>query len=224
MAFTYRKALMPKDYRNRPGYTIREAGKAKSITVHNTGNPNATAANHAAFLSSAPRTASWHITVDDKEAVMHIPLNEQAWHSGTTAGNTSSIGIEVCEFSDPARARAAENNAELLIAEMLTGKAPAGWDLNWRGLANVVTHKYWSGKICPRVILPHWDAFKADIKKQMDAIMAPPPVVTPPAEVAYYEVRIHTSGPELPVYKSVAAAQQDFYKIIPSVKDAWKNW
>jgi N-acetylmuramoyl-L-alanine amidase len=193
----------------------------KSVTVHNTANPNATAMNHEAYLNSAPRSASWHITVDDKHAIMHIPLTEQAWHAGTTAGNTTSVGIEVCEFSDAARQKAAEANAAQLIAEMLTGKAPKGWNLNGAGvkLANVVTHKYWSGKLCPRVILPHWTSFKADIQKRMTALTA-----SPTSAVTYYEIRIHTSGPEVASYKALAQKNDDFIKVTPTPKDSWKTW
>ena len=31
----------------------------------------------------------------------------------------------------------------------------------------VVSHKNWSGKNCPRLILPHWDSFIEDIKKEI---------------------------------------------------------
>lgn len=153
----YRVALMPK-YRNRPGYPL----KPTSITVHNTANPNATAADHVTFLNAQPRSASWHICVDDTEAVLQIPLNEQAWHTGTNAGNTSSVGIEVCEFTDPVRQAAAEANAQALIGAMLDGSAPAGFVCGV-GIENVRTHQSWSGKVCPRVILPHWAAFIAGI-------------------------------------------------------------
>jgi N-acetylmuramoyl-L-alanine amidase len=219
MAFTYRTSLIPKGNRNRPGYKMDTTnGRARGITVHNTANPNATAANHVSYINSTDRSVSWHITVDDKEAVMHIPLNEQAWHTGTTAGNTTSVGIEVCEFTDPARARAAEANAVRLIAEMLTGKAPAGWNMTWRGLPNVATHKYWSGKICPRVILPHWSAFKADIQKQMDAINTPPPARE------FVEVRIHADKYEMAYWRSAAAVQNDTVRFYPTTAESWKTW
>ena len=167
----YRVDLMPK-YRNRPGYPLRPS----SITVHNTGNPNATAANHARYLKAEPRSASWHITVDDIEAVLHIPLSEQAWHSGTGAGNTSSIGIEVCEFSDRSRQEATDRNAQVLIADMLTGNAPVGFRTSGLTIANVRTHRSWSGKACPRLLISWWDRFLAGV---------PLSPVTPAKEAAY---------------------------------------
>ena len=160
----YRVSLMPAAYRNRPQYVL----KPTSITVHNTANPDATAANHEKYLNAQPRSASWHITVDDIEAVLHIPLNEQAWHAGTHAGNTSSIGIEVCEFTNAKRAAAAEANCQTLIAAMLTGTAPAAFRAAHLGLDNVRTHMSWSGKYCPRVILPRWVQFIAGIKAIME--------------------------------------------------------
>lgn len=156
----YRVSLMPAAYRNRPQYVL----KPTSITVHNTANPDATAANHERYLNGEARSASWHITVDDTEAVMHIPLNEQAWHAGTHAGNISSIGIEVCEFTNPQRAAAAEANCQTLIAAMLDGSAPAAFRATHLSVTDVRTHKSWSGKNCPRVILPRWAQFIAGIR------------------------------------------------------------
>lgn len=178
----YRVALMP-SFRNRPGY----ANPATSITVHNTGNPDATAAAHVAYLNKQARSASWHITVDDIEAVLHIPLNEQAWHAGTPIGNKTSIGIEVCEFTDPLRTTAAIGNAARLIAEMLDGTAPMAFDAHHLGLNNVRTHESWHqygadkpGKYCPHVILDRgWNNFLAAIASYMGAAPAPAPAPTP---------------------------------------------
>ena len=155
---TYRTQLVPTSRRQRPGYVL----KPTSITVHNTANPNATAANHGDYLANANRSASWHICVDDKEAVLSIPLNEQAWHAGTNAGNTTSIGIEVCEFSNRARQDATDENAQRLIADMLTGKAPAGFKASHLSIKDVRTHQSWSGKYCPRMLIPWWDRFIAE--------------------------------------------------------------
>lgn len=158
----YRVALMP-HYRNRPGYRL----VSTSLTTHNTANPDADAADHARYLASsaAPHDASWHICVDDIEAVLSIPLNEQAWHTGTNAGNTTSIGIEVCEFTDPARQDAAIDNAARLIGDMLDGTAHPAFHATHLSVGQVRTHQSWmqygtSGKYCPRVILTRgWAGF-----------------------------------------------------------------
>lgn len=171
---TYRTQLIPKERTQRPGYILR-GGRAASITVHNTANPNATADNHADWLSRENTRASAHIFVDDKEAVMTIPLNEHAWHAGITAGNATSVGIEVCEFSDRARQDATDDNAQRLIADMLTGKAPAGWNLTHLALKDVRTHQSWHqygadkpGKYCPRMLLPWWDRFVDGVRLLME--------------------------------------------------------
>ena len=168
----YRSKLIPLARRQRPGYAMK-GGRAQSITVHNTANPNATAANHADWLSGTDTSSSFHICVDDVEAVCLIPLDEQAWHTGTNAGNTTSIGIEVCEFTDRDRQAAADANAQRLIADMLTGAAPPEFRTPWLALAHVRTHQSWmqygtSGKYCPRLLLPKWSGFIAGIEALMD--------------------------------------------------------
>lgn len=123
------------------------------ITVHNTGNPSSTAKNERGWLTNPEntRSASWHIVVDSKEAIEAIPLDEVAYHSGTSEGNNTSIGIEVCDSAG----EAGERQAIELIASLLITK---GW-----GTDKVRTHKSWSGKECPWIILKHWTQFIKDI-------------------------------------------------------------
>jgi N-acetylmuramoyl-L-alanine amidase CwlA len=134
----------------RPGYLMTPT----SITIHNTANPEATAENHASYLRQGHRI-SWHFTVDDDSIVQHMPINEQAWHTGTNAGNTTSIGIEVCEFADPKRQAKAEDNAAWLAAKLQHEN---------KSVKEVRTHHSWSGKNCPRKILPHWSSFLAKVR------------------------------------------------------------
>lgn len=173
---TYRTQLIPMEARARTGRKLL-GGRATSLTAHNTANQNATADNHADWLTrDLDAGVSPHIFVDDKEAVRVLPLNEQGWHAGTNAGNTTSVGIEVCEFSDRARQDATDENAQRLIADMLTGKAPAGWNLTHLALKDVRTHQSWSGKYCPRMLLPWWDRFIAETRTLMAPAPAPLPV------------------------------------------------
>jgi len=149
---------------NRPKKLI----KPTSITIHDTGNvkPGADALNHAAYLKSAvPNTigqrVSWHITVDDKRIVQHIPLNEEAFHAGdgeNGPGNLTSIGIEICEHQGCQRT-AAELNAVALVAALLNA---LGWPIN-----TVVPHKHWTGKGCPHLLLPRWTEFLAQIAAKL---------------------------------------------------------
>ena len=118
---------------------------AETITIHNTGNPTSTARNERAWLTnpSNDRTASFHIVVDEKEAIECIPLNETAWHAGdgNGDGNRKSIGIEICESGDYERA---VENAATLVADMLIER---GW-----GVDRLRRHWDWSGKVCPRLM------------------------------------------------------------------------
>lgn len=149
---------------NRPGTRITPT----SVTMHNTGNPNSTAQNNRDYFSNHPNAkVSSHWVVDDKEAIQCIPETEMSWHAGPEA-NRQSISIEVCEFTDPARHERAYRNAVKLAADILRR-------YNW-GTDKLTTHKRWTGKDCPRHILPIWDKFLADVQAEL----GPPKPQLPP--------------------------------------------
>lgn len=54
---------------------------AQYITVHNTAN-DATAANEIKYMQGNDKEISFHVAVDDKEAIIGVPLNRHAWHCG----------------------------------------------------------------------------------------------------------------------------------------------
>ncbi|MTV49833.1 peptidoglycan-binding protein [Heliobacillus mobilis] len=151
--------IVPQGAKNRPGYPLTPT----FITVHNTGNGSAgaDAAGHAAFIKSpGAGTTSWHFSVDDHQIIQHIPTNENAWHAGDGGngpGNRTSLGVEICENSDGNLAQAEANAIDLIIDLMKQYNIP---------LTNVVPHKHWTGKDCPHLILPRWDAFIASIAKR----------------------------------------------------------
>lgn len=148
------KDFISTNNKNRPGNYM----KPLYITVHNTANTakGANAASHAAFVKRSSTAVSWHFTVDDKVIYQHLPLNENGWHAGDGrgTGNMKSIGIEICENADGNFEKAVEN-AQWLIRQLMTEQGIP--------LANVVPHKRWSGKQCPRKLLNRWDSFKAGI-------------------------------------------------------------
>lgn len=160
------KDFIPSGRGNRPGFFMYP----QFCTIHNTGNPNATAIAHASYLSRnsvAERLpVSWHFTVDDQNIVQHLPTNEAGFHAGdgiNGPGNRSSIGIEICEFEDEERQKQAEANAAELIAYLLKEH-----DLT---VDKVVQHNRWSGKNCPRVLRARhggWEAFMGEVKKYLD--------------------------------------------------------
>jgi N-acetylmuramoyl-L-alanine amidase CwlA len=141
---------------------------ATTITIHNTGNPSSTAANERTWLTNPTnlRQASFHIAVDEREAVECIPLNENAWHAGdgssAKSGNRTSIGIEICESGNYAKTL---DNAATLVASMLKER---GW-----GVDRLRRHFDWSGKICPRLMYDGgkwtgWIAFKASVQAKLN--------------------------------------------------------
>jgi len=154
--------------------------RAKYITIHSTQNPGGTAAAHASgmasgnFRGTSPwnRTGylTWHFTVDDREAIQSLPLNIQGEHADHDGpGNTTSIGIEICEFGDRGRQAAAIDRAARLTAYVMhrTGVP----------LDHVVPHYHWPQhhfnhyqKNCPIILLdggkpgPRWDAFLRKVR------------------------------------------------------------
>ena len=80
----YKRQHIPISNDKRPGTKI----KAEYITVHSTANERSTAQNERDWLvnPSNKRKASWHIAVDEKQAVEAIPLNEIAYHAGNREG------------------------------------------------------------------------------------------------------------------------------------------
>lgn len=117
--------------------------KKKYITIHETANTSkgADAATHGRLQQNG-FSASWHYTVDDKQAVQSFPHSAQCWHAGDGKGNgnLNSIGIEICVNSDGDFKKAVKNAAELVKKIMKDENISLG---------NVVQHHRWSGKNCP---------------------------------------------------------------------------
>lgn len=159
------KNIIPENRANRPGFFMTP----QYITIHNTGNPNATALAHGNYLSKnsiAERLpVSYHFTVDDLHIVQHLPLNESGWHTGDGTngpGNRKSIGIEICEFTDTNRQLKAEENAYRLTA-FLCNTLNISPDF-------VVQHHHWTRKNCPRVLRGRpggWTFFITMVKKHL---------------------------------------------------------
>ncbi|MCY9532994.1 N-acetylmuramoyl-L-alanine amidase [Paenibacillus alvei] len=165
----------PRD--RRPG----NAMSATTITIHNTDNPTSTARNERGWLTnpSNSRTASYHIAIDEREAIEVLPLNENAWHAGdgNGDGNRKSIGIEICESGN--YAKTLENAADL-VAKMLKER---GW-----GTDRLRRHYDWSRKICPSKMYDGgkwtgWFAFKAEVEKRLKTEQKQPDNTSPAAKI-----------------------------------------
>ena len=148
------QALIPLKYsKARPQYPMT----AEFITVHNTANPGATAKQNSDYAVNQNEYKSWHFTVGNDEIYQQLPIIESGYHAGDGEngyGNRKSIGIEIAEVYG------SERTAVKFIAELMKATGI--------GIDKVVPHKYWSGKNCPRLILPHWDKFINDVKKETE--------------------------------------------------------
>ena len=171
-AIDLRRMIVPA---GRYGRRIEFPLHATYITIHSTDNAGATALQHARGMAVGAFRArsrwnrtgymTWHFTVDDVQAIQSLPLNIQGEHADHDGpGNTTSIGVEICEFRNPLRQAAAIDRAARLTA----------WLMHEKGipLAHVVPHYHWPQwhfhgrqKNCPRILLEHgkpgprWDAF-----------------------------------------------------------------
>lgn len=128
--------------------------EAEGICIHNTAN-DATAQNEVAYMERNDNKVSFHIAVDDNEAIQCIPFNRTAYAAGdgSGAGNRKHIHIEICySKSGGSKFLAAEKRAAKETAALLK---QFKWDIS-----RIKTHKDFSGKHCPhRTLDMGWKRF-----------------------------------------------------------------
>lgn len=157
----------------------------RSITVHETGNTGrgANASAHANLQSRPnPRLASWHWTVDDREAVQSFLHTARTFHAGRAEGNNTSISIEICVNSDGDYVQTVKNAAALVARIMRQEGLP---------ISAVRQHNSWSGKNCPTGIRAgrggmNWAVFLTLVAGgDSVGVIVPPPIgggiVVPPS-------------------------------------------
>jgi N-acetylmuramoyl-L-alanine amidase len=140
-------------------YSMKPIG----ICVHNTAN-DASAKNEISYMKRNNNKVSFHMAVDDKEAIQGIPFNRNAWHAGDGGqgtGNRKYIAIEICySKSGGNRFIQAEKNAAEVIAQLLKER---GW-----GIEDVKRHYDFSGKNCPhRTMELGWGRFLSMVKANL---------------------------------------------------------
>lgn len=138
----------------------------KGICIHNTGN-DASAKNEIAYMQNNNNEVSFHIAVDDKEAIQGIPFNRNTWHSGDGGngeGNRNYISVEICyslsggEKFDKAEVRASKEIALLMKQYGFT-------------ITNIKRHFDFSGKNCPqRTMKKGWNRFLNMIQSELNAL------------------------------------------------------
>jgi len=114
------------------------------ICIHNTYN-DAPAINEITYMKNNDSSTSYHIAVDDKEAIQAIPFNRNAFHAGdggNGTGNRKYIAVEICySKSGGERFKKAESRAASEVAAILK---QYGW-----GIDRVKAHRDFAKKDCP---------------------------------------------------------------------------
>ncbi|EDG2755430.1 N-acetylmuramoyl-L-alanine amidase family protein [Listeria monocytogenes] len=185
--------------------------KAKKITIHNTYN-NASSQNETDYCKNNNNEVSFHVAVDDKEAIQVVPFNRNAWHCGDGAngfGNRNTIGVETCYSKS--------GGAKYIAAEKNTIKYVAGLCVQQDIIASKDTikkHQDWSGKYCPHRILDdkRWPAVQQAIIDEYNRITSKNPnrhsgqvvgsaPLLPKTDFKSNPARMYKSGTEFLVYE-----------------------
>ena len=157
--------------------------KKKFLVIHQTGNPakGADAKMHAVYqINNAkmrePREASWHWSVDDKEAIQSFGHSISCFHAsdGYGEGNLNGIAIEACINSDGDYVQTIKNTAELAAKILKEENIP---------LYNMKQHYDFARdkKNCPAQIRAGlhgitWEVFKNMVQDELDVLNGKPVV------------------------------------------------
>lgn len=139
--------------------------KPTTICIHNTGNIDASAKNNHQYQKNNNKSkigaiASWHFTCGWDYIYQAQSTNYKCYHTGTTNGNNTSIGIEICQYSDKEKQLQAYKNAIELVKILM---AYHNFNIN-----QVKRHKDFSGKHCPAWLIEGkygytWSWFKEQL-------------------------------------------------------------
>ncbi|EAF2083432.1 N-acetylmuramoyl-L-alanine amidase family protein [Listeria monocytogenes] len=194
-------------------YNIKapNAMKAKKITIHNTYN-DASSQKETDYCKNNNNEVSFHVAVDDKEAIQVVPFNRNAWHCGDGGngyGNRNTIGVETCYSKS--------GGAKYIAAEKNTIKYVAGLCVQQDIIASKDTikkHQDWSGKYCPHRILAEkrWPAVQQAIIDEYNRITSKNPnrhdgkivdsaPLLPKMDFKSNPARMYKSGTEFLVYE-----------------------
>ena len=163
--YTFKQQLVSKDkYPLKCPYSM----KAEYVTVHDTAN-SASAINEIQYMITNNKEVSFHIAVDETQAIQGLPFDRNSWScgdGGTGNGNRKSISVEICRptHADKSLYTQAEENAVYVVARLLYA--------NQLSIEKLKKHQDWSGKTCPNVLLTegHWNTFKDRVNTVLKAI------------------------------------------------------
>lgn len=185
----FRQMLVPS---SKYGLKCPNAMTPKKITIHNTDN-QMPAENEISYMRNNNNQVSYHIAIDEKEAIQGLPFNRNGWHAGDGGngyGNRNTIGVEMCRnydrsrkttnLNDPLRTqfKKAFNNTIKVVAQLCVDLGIVA------NTSNIKQHKDWSGKHCPSKILNDktWGELVNGIIKEYNRLKGKPaskPQLTP---------------------------------------------
>ena len=120
------------------------AMKPVGICMHNTAN-SAPAKNEINYMNNNGSSTSFHLAVDENEAIQGLPFDRNGWHAGdgNGPGNRKHIGIEIARSTDntPGVFERAERRAAAVVARLCN---MYGW-----GVDQVKAHRDFAAKDCP---------------------------------------------------------------------------
>jgi N-acetylmuramoyl-L-alanine amidase len=139
--------------------------KPLGVVIHNTYN-QASAKNEIAYMKSNDNYTSFHIAVDDVEAIQAIPFNRNTWNAGdgvSGKGNRQYISIEICYSKDGGEKFVkAEKLASKVVAEICKSY---GW-----GIDKIKAHRDFAKKDCPH--RTNMDQFKKMVEAELKPIQS----------------------------------------------------
>lgn len=162
-------SLIKKDLISSSKYSIKcpHSMKPIGIAIHNTYN-SASAKNEISYMKSNNNQVSYHIAVDDIEAIQGIPFDRNAWACGDGSngdGNRKYISIEICYSKNGGdKFIKAEKLAAKVVAEICKSY---GW-----GIDRVKAHRDFAKKDCPH--RTNMTTFKNMVKSELDSTSKPP--------------------------------------------------
>ena len=139
----------------------------KFVVIHNTYN-DASAKNEVSYHNSNNNQVSFHIAVDDIEAIQCVDFGRNVWACGDGAngqGNRYGISLEICySKSGGTKYIQAEENAVYVAARLLYQYG--------LGIDKLKQHADFANKNCPHRIRDEkrWDSFVGRVQWVLDEI------------------------------------------------------
>lgn len=165
MSYQLKSNWLPADkYALKAPYPMTPEG----LIVHNTAG-SASAMEEAQAMCTNDSAVSFHVVIDEENAVECIPFSRNAFHAGDgSAGyaNRHLIGLEIARSMDAESDRfdRAEANAAEYIAHVCL---QYGWTS-----AQLHQHNWYSATECPHRTKAHWSDFLAKVDENIATIKA----------------------------------------------------